>query len=318
MTSSNSSKKDFYDQSNIWSESDLDFFELCAILWQGRILIIAITVISAIGSVIYALEQTEIYRSEALLAPTESEQIDNNSILGGLGGLGGVASLVGFDIGNQGSNQLTTTLAILKSREFIVNFIENHDLLVTLMGSKWDKEVGSTVIDPEIYDSANQKWIEDEPTMGQAFSLFNSIFILATDDDTGLITIAIEWYDPVVAKKWVDWIIEDINALIKARDLSEANNSIIYLQKQLQETQLVEIQRVFNQMIETQLRTVMLADVREEYILRVIDPPVIAEEKIRPRRSFIAIVGTLIGGSLSLILVLLRYAFKTNKGKKIA
>jgi len=62
----------------------------------------------------------------------------------------------------------------------------------------------------------------------------------------------------------------------------------------------------------------MLADVREEYILRVIDPPVIAEEKIRPRRSFIAIVGTLIGGSLSLILVLLRYAFKTNKGKKIA
>ena len=48
-----------------------------------------------------------------------------------------------------------------------------------------------------------------------------------------------------------------------ARDASEANGAIEYLRRQLEQTQLVDMQRLFYQLIESQARITMLADVRD-------------------------------------------------------
>ena len=110
---------------------EIDFFELVSILWKGKLYIIFITTVFAIGSIYYALTRTEIYRSEALLAPSEQQQGNNNSIFNSLGG---GASLVGVDVTSQGNSKLTNTLAILESREFITQFIQKHNLLVPFNG----------------------------------------------------------------------------------------------------------------------------------------------------------------------------------------
>ncbi len=115
------------------------------------------------------------------------------------------------------------------------------------------------------------------------------------DRNTGLVRGAIEWHDPVVASHWVNDLISSLNREIKAADVEEANNSITYLQQQLANTQLVEMQRVFYQLIESQTRVTMLADVRDEYVFQVIDPAVVPDQRIAPRRSLIAIIGTMAG-----------------------
>ena len=181
------------------------------------------------------------------------------------------------------------------------------------MGSKWSDEQQDSIIDPSLFDEESQTWVGDPPTLAQAFSLFDSIFTVSRNDETGLITISIEWYDPMLAQEWVELIILDINDRVKEKDLIEAASSIEYLQNQLQSTQLIEMQRVFSSMIESQMQTVMLADVREEYILQVIDSPVVPEEKIRPRRAFICIIGTFSGGVLSLILVLIMHLYRERR-----
>ncbi len=95
---------------------------------------------------------------------------------------------------------------------------------------------------------------------------------------------------------------------LKARDVREANNAIAYLQRQLAATQLVEMQQVFYQLIETQTRITMLADVRDEYVFRVIDPAVVPERKSAPRRALICILGTMAGSFFSLLFVFIRRA----------
>jgi len=73
------------------------------------------------------------------------------------------------------------------------------------------------------------------------------------------------------------------------------------------------MQTVFYQLIEQQTKTIMLAEVSQEYVLKTIDPANAPEEKAKPNRALIVILSTMLGGILSVLIVLIRYF--TNNGK---
>jgi uncharacterized protein involved in exopolysaccharide biosynthesis len=103
-------------------DDETDLRELFAVIWQGKWLIIAITAVFAIGSVIFAINQPNIYKSEALLAPADTEQSG-----GGLGALagqfGGLASMAGINLGGGGGVDKTQmAIEVMKSRQFTSDF----------------------------------------------------------------------------------------------------------------------------------------------------------------------------------------------------
>jgi uncharacterized protein involved in exopolysaccharide biosynthesis len=263
--------------------NEIDLLELWDVLWSSRQIIVAVTSFFAVASIIYALTRTEIYRAEALLAPAVSRESTSPLV----GQLGGAAALVGIDLGQAGGSQVGSVLATLRSREFILSFVDANGLRESLFpGSADDSE---------------------SPTDWQVYRTFSGMLKTASDSGDGLIRLSIESPDPVQAAHWVNLVVEAINAHEKARDVEEATSAIAYLQGQLSSTQLVEMQRVFYQLIESQTRVVMLADVRDEYVFRVIDPAVVPDRRISPQRTAIVIAGTLMGGLLAVLFVLFRY-----------
>jgi uncharacterized protein involved in exopolysaccharide biosynthesis len=57
----------------------------------------------------------------------------------------------------------------------------------------------------------------------------------------------------------------------------------------------------------------MLAKVNKQYALTIIDPPLISEFKSRPNRGLICILVTLLGGMMSILIVLVRkYVFSKD------
>jgi uncharacterized protein involved in exopolysaccharide biosynthesis len=66
------------------------------------------------------------------------------------------------------------------------------------------------------------------------------------------------------------------------------------------------MQTIFYQLIEEQTKTIMLANVRQDYVLEVIDPAIVPEEEAQPRRALICVLTTLLGGFLAVIFVLIR------------
>mgnify|MGYP003646348078 CR=1 FL=1 len=291
-----------------YADDEIDLRELFGILWAEKWLIIGVTTFFAIASVIYALMQTNIYRAEAVLAPAEIEQSS-----GGLAAqFGGAAALLGVNVGGGGGDAISTALATLRSRQFLGRFIENNDLLVPLFASSWDASTQTSVNNEAVYNSATGEWLLENgpPTGHDAFRALSGILSVSEPNrDTGIMTVAIVWPNPVEAAAWVNKLVNAINQEIRARDVREANSAITYLQQQLASTQLVDMQRVFYQLIESQTRITMLADVRDEYVLRIIDPAVAPDIKIAPRRAFICILGTLVGGVLSLMIVFIRRFF---------
>jgi LPS O-antigen subunit length determinant protein (WzzB/FepE family) len=127
-----------------------------------------------------------------------------------------------------------------------------------------------------------------------------------------MITLTIEHYSPEIATQWLLWLVSDINAAMREQDKAEAQRSIDYLSTKLQETQLADMQTVFYQLIEQQTKTIMLAEVSLEYVLKTIDPANAPEEKAKPERALIVVLGTMLGGILSVLIVITRYFFQKN------
>jgi uncharacterized protein involved in exopolysaccharide biosynthesis len=288
------------------AEDEIDLVELFKILWAGKWVIVGITAAAAVISVVVALVMTEIYRAEATLAPATSRE--SGSPLASQ--LGGAAALIGINLPSSGDGgRVNNALSIMRSRDFIIRFIHENDVLVPLFAGRWDRTAQTSVVDPSVYDESSGKWLSKDgaPTDLQAYRAFSAIFSVSQARDTGLVTVAVEWHDPVVATRWVNSIVQRINQEVKAADHAEADNAIAYLRRQLESTQLVEMQRVFYDLIESQTRVSMLADVREEYVFQVVDPAMVPDQKIAPRRSLIAVLGTLLGGMLAVVGVLITH-----------
>lgn len=286
------------------TNNEIELRELLGILWAEKWLIIGITALAAVVSVIAALSMTDIYRAESVLAAADSEQ--NNPMMSQLGG---AAALLGVNVGGRSGDSIDTAIATMRSYQFISRFIEQNDLLVPLFGAKWDKQARQSVIDETVYNPDTGEWLgeEGQPSLMEAFRVLSGALTIADPDpNTGIIRVSIAWQNPEEAASWVNQLVRDLNQEIRTRDVREANNAIAYLQQQLESTQLVDMQRVFYQLIESQTRITMLADVREEYVFRVIDPAVVPDQKSEPRRSLICILGTIAGGVFSLIIVFLR------------
>ena len=121
---------------------------------------------------------------------------------------------------------------------------------------------------------------------------------------------------PLIAQQWVTWLVDDINQAVKDQDVEEANRSIDYLKEQVANTALADLQTMFFELIQSQTETVMLAQVRPEYVFKTIDPAVVPEEKSKPKRALICVLGTMLGGMLGVVLVLIRhYALKPQEAE---
>ena len=299
-----------------YQDDEIDLRELFGIIWQGKWWIIAITFVFAVGSVIYSLSLPNIYKSEATLAPTEEASGGGLSQMAGQ--LGGLASLAGVNLGGGNTDKTTIALEILKSRAFIKGFVEKSDILPELMAvEEWNRGSG-VVFNNELYNPDTKEWVREveppkqpEPSSWEYVKVFReSVLEVSKDDTTGLVTIAVNHQSPEVAEQWVVWLIEEINNHMRERDIQEAQRSLEYLDKELQSTSLSDMQQVFYQLIEKQTQTIMLANVRPEYIFQTLDPAVVPEQKAKPSRALICIIGTFLGGFLSVGFVLVRNIFR--------
>ena len=205
-------------------------------------------------------------------------------------------------------------LQLMKSRGFIWDFLNQRDLLPDLMAvASWNKETGALIYDLDIYDQDRKVWTRQldpplpaMPSPHEAHKAFMNIVNISQDPQTGYVSLSIEHQSPEVAAQWVAWIVEDVNATVKEQDVAEALRSIEYLEMQVANTSLAELQAVFFELIQSQTETVMLAEVRPEYVFKTIDPALVPQEKSGPMRSLIVALGILAGLFLSASIVLFR------------
>jgi len=123
------------------------------------------------------------------------------------------------------------------------------------------------------------------------------------------VSISIKYYSPEIAKHWLDLYVAAINGHMQERKMAEVTRNITYLEAQIKKTNIAEMQEVFYTIVEEQMKSKMLAEASPDYAFIPVSPSMVPYQKSQPKRSLIVILGTLLGGMLSVLLVLvLHYA----------
>lgn len=296
------------------TSDDIDLRELFTAIWKGQWIIATVTIIFTLAAVIYSLSLPNIYKSEALLAP-----VSEDAGLKIPGQLGGLAALAGVNLGGLGSGDKTVlAIEVMKTREFLGRFIEKHDLFLPIMAAEgWNSATNELIFDPAIYDIEGKKWTREvdapftpKPSIQETHEEFMKVFSISQDKINGLVKVSVEHYSPHIAKHLVDELLIDINNEMRNRDLVQAQRSISYLNTQIEQTNISDVRVMLYSLIEEQTKTLMLANVRDEYIFKTVDPAVVAEKKHGPKRLLIVVFAFILGLILGATVALIRFFIK--------
>jgi hypothetical protein len=204
----------------------------------------------------------------------------------------------------------------MQSWSFVEGFIEDNNLAVGVYAADgWDRSSNEIEINSDLYDVSKSQWlVEDDrtgvlgpPSSWELFSEFFEILSVSEDKKSGLVEVSIEYFSPLIAKQWLDLYVSAINAHMQQRETAKVTRNIQYLQVQIKKTNIAEMQEVFYKIIEEQIKNKMLAEASPDFAFDTVNPSMVPAEKSQPRRGLICLLGTLLGGMLSVILVFLMH-----------
>tara|TARA_B100000963_G_scaffold351912_1_gene364269 strand:+ start:206 stop:928 length:723 start_codon:yes stop_codon:yes gene_type:complete len=230
------------------------------------------------------------YESEIVVIPTETSSTSNLSSLGGLASFAGVSM-------SKGPNQTQIALAVLNSRSFLVNFIYKYKLQNDLLAGLWNQETN--------------EWVEFISEEDIANSLRDILSFKSSQD---IYYMSINWIDPSLASSWANLLIRELNSHMQALAIKEYEENIRFLKDQLAENSVKEIESVLFKQVEEQTKNIMMANVKKEYVFKVLDPAITPIKPSSPKRLQITILGLILGALFSCIFVITySYFFKNSR-----
>lgn len=314
------------EKSVINNNSDIALIEIYDILNKNKRSIFIITILFMIGGLLYAVLATPVYTASVIAQPVDERDGD----LSGLAGqFGGVAALAGINLGGSGGSR-EEYLAVLRSRALAQQFISKYELKPYLFPDRWDEVRGGWKADDPGFltrlrrqlsrflasisgDSGRREPSDGAPSDWQAYEIFDQdIRVITEDVENGLVSISFRFRDPVLAAKWASGYVELANSVIRARTVDEAKRALDYLVDQAEKSSVAGIREAIFSVIESQLKRIALANARPEFAFRIIDPPVIPEQRSHPRRMLILILSFMLGAMAAVSAVLIREAWRRS------
>ena len=301
-------KKDNY----LDSDYELDFKEFFYVLLDAKWLIISLTTFISIIAVLYSLMLPNIYKSQALLSPTDA----SSGISRSLRGYSGLASLAGVSLpsGDTDSNS-AKAIKKLNSLSFFEFNILPKIFLPNLMAVKsWDANTNSIIYDSSLYNDTANVWVRDFsypqkqiPSAQESFEVFKEILSISSDDETGFVSISIKHQSPLIAKEWTNLVISEINSYYRKKDKLESQTSVDFLNAEIAKTSLSQVKEVIAELLQEETQKLALVEAKEFYVFDYIDPPSVMEKKAEPKRALICIFGAFLGLMLGMLIVLVRH-----------
>lgn len=268
------------DVSSVASE-DLDLTVVSRLLWRRRRLVTIGSLIGALLFGIAAFTAQPWFRAQVVVTPARER---NASGAGALATeLGGLASLAGVDVTPGALGTMQTSAAVLESRHLAEEFIRRNGLL------------------PELQRASSRN-----KTLWRAADYFKKgVLTIVKDQRKGVTTVTIEWSDPAVAARWANGYVALANELVRNHAQQDATRNIAYLNEQIAKTTDVDLRKVMYNLIESETRTLMLANGRPEFAFQVVDPAVAPELKAGPHRLIQTVIGFTVGFGFTAVIALI-------------
>jgi len=291
------------------AEDEIDLLELWAVIWKWRRMIAWLTAGVVALTVVVSLLMTNMYKAEAVIVPVGKEGTTGPSAMSRLaeqfGGLAGISSPAG--------TTAAELVNLLKSHIVREKLITRYNLLPVLFPDAWDAE--------------RKRWKAEEGGFSFSFKYLNPMYwvsqvtallrppppglaqktpgvpdvwdgLRALEDKIevkpnpkeGSITVSAQFDDPVMAARLVEYLLTTLTDHMSAEARRVAQTNQKYLESQLATASDPFIKQKIYNLIAQQIETSMMAEVKENFAFKVLDPPKAPDKKFKPKRALMAAI----------------------------
>lgn len=270
---------------------------LLDILARYKFAIVASAVVA--GAIAYAASylMTPAYRAEIVVSPLNDS--GNSDLMVALGGqLGGLGALAGLGLG--GDSGRNERLATLSSRDLAVRFIDAEQLVPEFCVARVIKCAPGTDTE-EVATRSGDREANDARKLFQ-----RRVLSVSEDKRTGLVRVTMTWRDREQAARWASRYVDLANRELLARSTAESDRRIEFLRTAAAAAETIELRQAIYKLMESELKSRMVASSRVDYAFKVIDPALVpdARDRVRPKRALLAVLGAGLG-TLSLLMTLM-------------
>lgn len=293
------------------NKEELTLYGLFSIFFNNWKILTFCGFFAATVALVWAINQPNVYTAKTVVMPASDE---NMGLAGLAGNLGGLAAMAGVNLPEGQANKSKLAVEVLKTQAFLGDFIEEQGIKVAIMAANgWEPQKDELLINEKKYDVSTNKWVRKvdfprstEPSIQETYEEFKKLIKVEIEPKTKFVTIELDFYSPILAADWLEKLVLKINEDMRLRDKQEAQESIEQLAKLSKNSNVQGLSSTFASLMEEQIKTLMLTEVRKDYVFKVIEPPVVPELKSKPKRAIIIVVAGFVGGVIGIIIVLFR------------
>ncbi len=280
-------------------------------------------------TMITSLFLTNIYSAAAIIIPVAPKETGSSGIAASL--MQQVGGLPGITVPETASSSEIVTL--LRSNVLREKIITKNDLLPKLFPEEWNKEAKTWKVNAGftlnpftlskklirfIKPAGNKNPVHDEgiPSIWDGLRKLDDTVAIMSNVKEKTIQISAESDDPVLSAQIVGYYLSALNDHMSGEAKRVATINRSYLEEQLSQTMDPFIKQKIYNMIAQQLETSMMAEVKENFAFKIIDPPRVPDRKVKPKRLQMVMIGLLSSLFIGLLIVFIRENLDRIKAQK--
>ena len=233
----------------------LNILDYIDVLKKYKWLIIITVTISVLATGIISFYSPKIYQATAAIIPASQaeEQYGMNTIA------------AQFGISTAPTANVSEIVRLLKSNILMEKVIKKHNLLSVFFSQEELKKIPDT----------SRTW--------EGIRYLQDIFKVTRNQKEGIIEITAEFRNPKIAADIIDYMLAELTDYMSSEARRVARTNKKYLESLINENADPLIgQKIYN-LIARQIETAMMAEVKENFAFKILDPPKAPDKKIRPK-----------------------------------
>ena len=268
-------------------DDEINLLDLVKVLLRHKGFIIRFVLVVTIGTAIVALLMTKVYESRAVIAPVIPVEEQG-------GGMSAVAAQFGI-ITPQSSN-LSEIVGLLKSDVLMQRVMEKGKF----RGVLFDKD------DLEGLS-------ENEKTWEGIRLLKEDILAVKERKKENTIDISARYKDPAIAQSIAATTLNELTDYMTAEAKRVASANMRHLETQIVNAADPFVRQKIYSLIAQQIETAMMAEAKENFAFKVIDPPRVPDKKVKPKRVLMVVLAFVVSLFLGILLAFMREHYQRNR-----
>jgi len=292
------------DENSVSNINEIWFVVYWRVIVKRREMIGMLVLAVVILTIIISLFMKNIYGAKAIITPIAPKESGGSSIAASImQQVGGLSA-----IGIPDSSSSAEIVTLLQSNILREKIISQYNLLPVLFSDQWDENtkhwkkrawynplflISSLMRLIKPVDKNGMEKIEGIPDVWDGLRELDDMVKIYSNVKDKTITIVVEFDDPVSAANIAGYFLAALNDHMSSEAKRVALTNRKYLEQQLDQTADPFIKQKIYNLIAQQIETSMMAEVKENFAFKVIDPPKAPDRKMKPKRAQMTLLSLL-------------------------